>query len=98
MELYWDAKSLSDEETKCSGKIKVFEFSQDDDDELRVEVTCEKPGKFVQDAKTLMRKDMTDAMLKVVCGLQSAMKKADVDEEKIRRDQAQRKEAEQAYK
>lgn len=69
MELYWDAKSLSDEETKCSGKIKVFEFSQDDDDELRVEVTCEKPGKFVQDAKSLMRKDMTDAMLKVICGL-----------------------------
>jgi len=33
-----------------------------------------------------MRKDMTDAMLKVICGLQAALQKADVDEEKIRRD------------
>jgi len=69
MELYWDAKLISDENTKCSGKVKVFEFSQDDDDELRVEVTCETPGKFVQDSKSLIRKDMTDAILKVVCGL-----------------------------
>ena len=86
MELYWDAKLISDPETKCSGKIKVFEFSQDDDDELRVEVTCETPGKFVQDSKTLMRKDVTEAMFKVISKLETSMQKADVDEEKIRRD------------
>jgi hypothetical protein len=43
-EIYWKAKNMKKEdewkEEKCQGKLKLFEFNQEDD-EINVEVTCE---------------------------------------------------------
>lgn len=46
IEMYFDSKHKTDEETKCMGTIKIHEFNQDDDD-IDITVTCEKPTEFV---------------------------------------------------
>lgn len=38
MEIYFEAKSLTDDTKSCKGKVKVLEINQDDD-ECELEVT-----------------------------------------------------------
>jgi hypothetical protein len=49
-EIYWEAYKISDPNISCKGKVKVHEFNQDDD-EVGLEVTQDKPGDFVASVK-----------------------------------------------
>jgi len=59
-EVYWKAKctKADDDRSECQGKIKVFEFNQEDD-ELQTEVTCEKSGTWPDGVKRAMRNEVT---------------------------------------
>jgi hypothetical protein len=59
-EIYWKAKSTKpgDERTVCQGKLKLFEFNQEDD-ELSSEVTCEKSNTWADEVKRALRKEVT---------------------------------------
>lgn len=44
--MYFDSHHKTDKEVEALGTIKIHEFNQDDDD-IDINVTCEKPGDFV---------------------------------------------------
>lgn len=46
LDIYFDAVHLNEPETKAMGRVTVEEFNQDDDD-LDVDVVCEKKEEFV---------------------------------------------------
>lgn len=61
-ELYWRANNTNKDgpnavET-CTGKIKIHEFNQEDD-ELSTEVSTEMGGKWVDDVKRSLRNEVT---------------------------------------
>jgi len=85
MEIYFDAKKVSDPSKSCKGKVKVRELNQDDD-ECELEVTQEKPGDFIKDVKTLINKVGNPAILKTVMGLSKAMRDKDADQNKLKKD------------
>jgi activator of HSP90 ATPase len=84
-ELYFKAKHISDGVQECSGKIKLFEFNQEDD-ELNGEVTCEKPGTWCDNVRRAIRKEVMAALLVEIMKLPAAMKARDVDENKLKAD------------
>jgi len=83
LEIYFDAVSTTDPSTKCKGKMKVHEFNQDDD-ELSLEVTQEKPGDFVSAVKKILNNEMSEHLLKTVMSLGKAMREKDADENKLK--------------
>lgn len=58
--------------------MKVHEFNQDDD-ELSLEVTQEKPGDFVSAVKKILNNEMSELLLKTVMSLGKAMREKDAD-------------------
>lgn len=60
-ELYWKAKSTKagDDRSNCMGKIKFYEFNQEDD-ELSTEVTCEAEGNWADGVKRALRNEITE--------------------------------------
>ena len=85
MEIYFEAYKISDPNISCKGKVKVLELNQDDD-EITLEVTQEKPGDFVAAVRRLIQNDMQDITLNTVLGLSKAMRERDSDEHKIKVD------------
>lgn len=83
MTVYFEASKISDPSQTCKGKVKISEFNQDDD-ELNLEVTQEKPGDFVADVKRAINKSGPEILLKTIMGLNKAMREKDADEIKLK--------------
>jgi hypothetical protein len=96
-ELYFKAKNLQDERTDCSGKLKFFEINQEDD-EIQVDITCEKPGPWVDGVKKALKGPVADKILSTILSLSAAMKAKDSDDSKVARDKAERAAAAEAFK
>ena len=98
-ELYWKAKctKVDDDRSECQGKLKVFEFNQEDD-ELQTEVTCEKSNNWADGVKRALRNEVTQRLLEVALKLPAAMKEKDIDEERLAQKKAEAKMAEEEYK
>ena len=96
-ELYFKAKNLQDERTDCSGKIKFFEINQEDD-EIQVEITCEKTGPWVDGVKKALKGPVADKILSTLLSVTKAMKEKDSDDAKVARDKAERAAATEAFK
>jgi activator of HSP90 ATPase len=94
-EIYFEACKISDPNVNCKGKVKVMEVNQDDD-EITMEVTQEKPGDFVAAVRRLIQNDMQEITLNTILGLSKAMKARDSDEAKVKQDQMKREEAKKA--
>jgi activator of HSP90 ATPase len=45
--MYFESKHKTEEGVEATGTIKVHEFNQDDEDDIQITITCEKPGDFV---------------------------------------------------
>lgn len=67
------------------GRVTVEEFNQDDDD-IDVDVVCEKKEDFVYQVKNVLRTEVKKEILRVVNELKEEMRRIDANEEKIRRD------------
>lgn len=65
--------------------MKVHEFNQDDD-ELNIDITQEKPGDFVTAVKKILKGDMSDKLMSTIQSLGKAMRGKDADEIKLRKD------------
>lgn len=78
------------------GRVTVDEFNQDDED-IDMDVVCEKKEEFVTQVKHVLRTKVKDQILRVVNELKQEMKKIDANEEKIRRDQQEREQALKSY-
>lgn len=89
LDIYFDAVHLKDSETKAMGRVLVEEFNQDDDD-LDVDVVCEKQEVFVYQVKNVLRTKVKQEILKVVNDLKEELRRIDANEEKIRKDQMER--------
>lgn len=74
---------MSDASLNCKGKIKVAEFNQDDD-EVVMDITQEKPDEFTLIVKRIINKEMADLLLKTIKGLNKAMRDKDADENKLK--------------
>lgn len=96
LDIYFDAVHLNEPETKAMGRVTVDEFNQDDED-IDVDVVCEKKEEFVTQVKHILRTKVKQQILRVVNELKAEMKKIDANEEKIRRDQAEREQALKSY-
>ena len=98
-ELYWKAKSTKegDERSNCMGKIKFYEFNQEDD-ELQTEVTCEAEGNWADGVKRALRNEITQKLLDEAMTLIPAMKAKDIDDEKLARAKQEAKAAAESYK
>lgn len=94
-EIYFEAYKVSDPNTKCKGKVKVHEVNQDDD-ELNLEITQEKPGDFVAQTKKVIANQMSEKMLKTILSLSGAMREKDSDEIKVKMDKINRENAKKA--
>jgi septal ring factor EnvC (AmiA/AmiB activator) len=75
------------------GTIKVQEFNQDDDD-IEIDVTCEKPSDFVAGIKKVLKTQIKSDIQKVINDLKEELKRIDANEEKIRNDKLEREAAE----
>lgn len=98
MEIYFEAKSISDPtlpSKNAKGKVKVLELNQDDD-EAQLEVTCDKPNEFVTAVKKIINKKGPAVLLDRIMSLNKAMRDKDADEAKLKRDQAEREQAQKA--
>ena len=62
-EIYFKAQNTQDERQDCMGRIKLFEFNQEDD-EIQTELTCEKSTTWADKVKLFMRKQMPQILLK----------------------------------
>lgn len=94
-EIYFEAFKVSDPSIQCKGKVKFHEVNQDDD-ELCLEITQEKPTDFVADVKRVINNQGNEALLKCIMTLSKAMKEKDSDDIKVKRDQMERVEAKKA--
>jgi len=56
-ELYFKATHKTDDRQDVMGRIKLYEFNQEDD-EIMTELTCEKDTPWAQGVKTFMRNQM----------------------------------------
>jgi RNase H-fold protein (predicted Holliday junction resolvase) len=79
------------------GTIKVQEFNQDDDD-IEIDVTCEKPSDFVAGIKKVLKTQIKSDIQKVINDLKEELKRIDANEEKIRNDKLEREAAEKEMK
>ena len=96
LELYFDACKVNDTAQKCKGKMKVYEFNQDDD-ELTLDITQESPATFVDEVKRILKNEMNDLLLKTIMSLNKAMREKDVDDVKIKKDQLEREQAKKNF-
>ncbi len=96
-ELYFKATHLSDERQDVMGRIKFFEFNQEDS-ELQTELTCEKSDKWADGVKQFMRKEMPKILHSRAMKLIEAMKARDMDDQRLAEAQAKSKQAEAEYK
>ena len=85
MEIYFEATGVSDPTQSCKGKVKVLEINQNDD-EVQLEITQEKPGDFVKLTHRAINKAGPDLLLKTIMGLTKAMQNKDVDDIKVKKD------------
>jgi activator of HSP90 ATPase len=67
-EIYFEAFKVSDPATQCKGKVKFHEINQDDD-ELCLEITQEKPTDFVSEVKRVINNQGNVALLKCIMTL-----------------------------
>lgn len=67
-----------------------------EDDEITLDVTQEKPGDFVAAVRKIIRNDMGEITLNTILGLSKAMREKDSGENKIKLDQIKREEAKKA--
>jgi hypothetical protein len=96
-EIYFKAVHLQDDRQDVMGRIKLFEFNQDDD-EVQTELHCEKGGPWPEKVKQFMRKQMPDIIFKRSMKLLAAMKERDMDEQRLAEARAKEKEALETYK
>ena len=61
----------------------MAEFNQDDD-EVVMDITQEKPDEFTLIVKRIINKEMADLLLKTIKGLNKAMRDKDADENKLK--------------
>lgn len=79
------------------GTIKVHEFNQDDDD-IEITVTCEKPGDFVSQVKGVLSKgEIKKEVLRVIAALKAELIEIEANEEKVRKDASEREKAKKEY-
>lgn len=80
-EVYFKAKSIvpGDDRTNMQGKIKLFEFDHQDD-EISTEVTAEQPGKWADNVRSALRREVTEKLHDITQKLLQAMKEKDIDE------------------
>lgn len=76
--------------------MTVEEFNQDDDD-IDVDVVCEKKEDFVYQVKHVLKTKVKEEILRVVNELKAELKRIDANEEKIRKDQMEREQALKDY-
>ena len=99
LDIYFDAvnlKSPENEEEKAMGRVVVDEFNQDDD-EIEVDVVCEKPTEFVAQVKKVLKTQIKAQILRVVSELKGELKRIDANEDKLRRDKLEREQAAKEY-
>jgi len=89
MELYFDAKKLSDPDTNCKGKLKIHELNQDDD-EMTIDITLDAQSDFNTHVRKILNNQMTELALKTFQSLGKAMRAQDADEIKLKRDAMER--------
>jgi hypothetical protein len=78
-ELYWKAQHTSDDRQDVMGRIKLFEFNQEDE-EISTELICEKNSEWADKVKSFMRKSMPAIIHREALKLIDAMKARDMDE------------------
>jgi hypothetical protein len=81
-ELYFKAINLTDDRQDVMGRIKLFEFNQEDD-EIQTELTCEKSSPWADGVKDFMRKKMPQILLAKAGELITAMKEKDMDDQRL---------------
>lgn len=81
-ELYFKAVHLTDDRQDVMGRIKLFEFNQEDD-EIQTELTCEKSSPWADGVKDFMRKKMPQILLARAGELITAMKEKDMDDQRL---------------
>lgn len=81
-ELYFKAVHLTDDRQDVMGRIKLFEFNQEDD-EIQTELTCEKSSPWADGVKDFMRKKMPQILLARAGELIAAMKEKDMDDQRL---------------
>ncbi len=84
--LYFTAKSESEE---VMGTLKLADCNQDDD-EVDIEVTCEKPTVFAAGVRKILNTEIGEPCLSAIRELKDALAKIETDREKIQKDKAQR--------
>lgn len=94
-EIYFEACKVSDPNVNCKGKVQIHEVNQDDD-ELSIDITQEKPGDFVTQTKKVIRDQLSELALKTILSLSGAMKTRDGSEQKVKMDQQNRENAKKA--
>ena len=72
------------------GRLKLHEFNQDDD-EIQVEITCEKAGTWADGVKSFLRNKMPAILHKTASKLTQAMKEKDIDDARLAEAQARAK-------
>lgn len=73
LEVYFDAKRVSDPSKECKGKIKVHEFNQDDD-EINLDITQETQSDFVSTVKKILNNEICEQLLDTFRKLSEAMR------------------------
>ena len=81
-ELYFKANHLTDDRQDVMGKLKLHEFNQEDD-EIQVEITCEKTGTWADSVKSFLRNKMPAILHKKTSKLTQAMKEKDIDDARL---------------
>lgn len=92
VEIYFDAKSDDDPTQSCKGRVKIYEFNQDDD-EINLEIIQETQSDFVSKVKKIINNTMTEELLKTFQGVTKAMREKDANEIKLKQDASEREQA-----
>ena len=97
-EVYWRAKSTKpdDERSTCSGKIKIHEFNQEDD-EVQTDVTCNTDSNWASAVRRVIQTEVSEKLLSEALTLVPALKAKDIDEERLAKARAEEAAAAQAY-
>lgn len=96
-ELYFKATHKTDDRQDVMGRIKFYEFNQEDD-EITTELTCEKSDPWADGVKKFMRNQMPKILHQRAMKLIEAMKSQDMDDQRLAEAQAKSKQAEADYK
>jgi len=96
-ELYWKAQHTEDDRVDVMGRIKLFEFCQNDD-EISTELFCEKATEWAEGVKRFMRNEMPAILQARARKLVDVMKERDMDEQRLAAAQEEEKRAAEEYK